>query len=177
MQKVWCVLSLKRGIIGFSVKNELAFVSHLEIVTMFERFFRKNQIKLDYSQGFNPHPKIVIPVPRSTGVESAAEYLEFIFEDCDIEVLKKCLPERIGKIFLLEKCDLNDKKLSGKIQSIKYRFYGKIENMPETKGYKSLIKAFKTDYGFELETEADFSFSRFTKEMNFEQVEREIILK
>ena len=44
---------------------------------LFKRIFKRADIALAYSQGFNPHPKMSICQPLSLGYSSRAELLEF----------------------------------------------------------------------------------------------------
>jgi len=60
----------------YSKGEEVRFTSHLDLVTIFERAFRRAGIKLVYSQGFHPHPKIAYSPPLAIGFTSEAEYLD-----------------------------------------------------------------------------------------------------
>lgn len=65
-----------RYIITFSKKGYIKYTSHLDMVRLFERVFKRGDIRLDYSQGFNPHPKMVFAQPLSLGYTSESEQLE-----------------------------------------------------------------------------------------------------
>jgi len=54
------------------------YLSHLELVRLFHRAFRRTQIKLAYSAGFHPHPKISFGPALPVGVEGDEEYLDFL---------------------------------------------------------------------------------------------------
>ena len=56
--------------------EEIRFTSQLDLIKIFERAFRRAGIKLVYSQGFHPHPKIAYSPPLSMGYTSDAEYLD-----------------------------------------------------------------------------------------------------
>ena len=56
-------------IIKFKVRGSLRFLSHAETVKVFQRACVRAGIKIAYSQGFNPRPKLSLPLPRSVGVE------------------------------------------------------------------------------------------------------------
>jgi radical SAM-linked protein len=60
--------------------EELKYISHLDIMKLFERALRRANIPIAYSQGFNPHPVMVFGLPLSVGVTSEAEYADFEFE-------------------------------------------------------------------------------------------------
>jgi radical SAM-linked protein len=64
----------------FAKREEVKFISHLNMLNAFTRAFRRAEIPLAYSQGFNPHPKIsfgsVLPVGTTSEVETADIDLE-----------------------------------------------------------------------------------------------------
>ncbi|MCX5637786.1 MAG: TIGR03936 family radical SAM-associated protein [Planctomycetota bacterium] len=62
-------------LIRFGVRGNLRFLSHAETVRVFQRACVRAGIKIQYSQGFNPHPKLSLPLPRSVGVESDDDLL------------------------------------------------------------------------------------------------------
>lgn len=71
-----CV-GLMKYILKFSKKGQIKYVSHLDMMRIFKRAFRRVPIKLSYSKGYNPHPRMSMAQPLSLGFESAGEYLEF----------------------------------------------------------------------------------------------------
>jgi len=54
----------------FSISGMLRFVSHLELQNFFARLFVRAGIPVKFSEGFNPHPRLSLPVPRNVGVGS-----------------------------------------------------------------------------------------------------------
>ena len=61
----------------------ICYTSHLDIMKVFKRSFKRAGIRLAYSQGFNPHPKMGFAQPLSLGYESLDEYIEFETVDMD----------------------------------------------------------------------------------------------
>ncbi len=53
------------------------YISHLDMVRVFNRVFRRGGIPVAYSEGFNPHPKISFALPLSVFYESECEILLF----------------------------------------------------------------------------------------------------
>lgn len=53
----------------------MRFLSHAETLRVFQRACVRAEIPVKHSAGFNPHPKLSLPLPRSVGVESDAELL------------------------------------------------------------------------------------------------------
>lgn len=63
--------------IRFVRGEEVKYISHLDLMRVFERALRRAHIPIAYSQGFNPHPQMVFGLPLSVGVTSEAEYGDF----------------------------------------------------------------------------------------------------
>lgn len=62
-------------VIKFRVGGALRFLSHAETLRVFQRACVRARISIRYSQGFNPRPKLSLPLPRPVGVESDDELL------------------------------------------------------------------------------------------------------
>jgi radical SAM-linked protein len=69
-------------LIKFKVQGNTRFLSHAETVKVFQRACVRAGIKAAYSQGFNPRPKLSLPLPRSVGVESDDDLLCLCVELC-----------------------------------------------------------------------------------------------
>lgn len=65
--------------ITFSKTGDIRFISHLDLMSLFERALRRARVPLWYSEGFNPHPKLNFALPLSVGTESLCEM-------CDVSV-------------------------------------------------------------------------------------------
>ena len=59
--------------ITFSKKGPLVFISHLDLAHTFVRAFNRARLPLRYSEGFNPHPKLVFALPLSVGMAGENE--------------------------------------------------------------------------------------------------------
>ena len=62
-------------VMKFRIGRSLRFLSHAETLSLFQRACVRAGIDLCYSQGFNPRPKLSLPLPRPVGVESDDELL------------------------------------------------------------------------------------------------------
>lgn len=62
-----------RFVRGESVK----FLSHLDLMKVFERALRRSGLPVSYSKGFNPHPQMVLGLPLSVGMTSECEHADF----------------------------------------------------------------------------------------------------
>ncbi len=65
----------------FSVEDDKRFLSHHDMMRLWERALRRARLPLRFSQGYNPRPKVSLPEPRSVGIASEAELLEFELAD------------------------------------------------------------------------------------------------
>jgi len=55
---------------------QLKFLSHLDLMRLWERVFRRAGVELAYSEGFSPHPRISLAAPLAVGVTSKAELMD-----------------------------------------------------------------------------------------------------
>lgn len=57
----------------FCKKGALQYISHLDLQRTFQRILTRAELPLWYTQGFNPHPKLVFALPLPIGCESICE--------------------------------------------------------------------------------------------------------
>jgi radical SAM superfamily enzyme YgiQ (UPF0313 family) len=62
-----------RVLFGFSKKKSAVFHGHLSLIEIFSMSFRRADIPVLYTQGFNPHAKIEFASPLSTGISADFE--------------------------------------------------------------------------------------------------------
>lgn len=89
--------------IRFIRGEQLKFISHLDMLKLFDRAVRRAGIPITYSEGFNPHARMQFALPLPVGVTSDWEYADFeTKEGYSAENLKnmlnRCLPEGIAVI-------------------------------------------------------------------------------
>ena len=68
----------------FEKKGRSVWISHLDLMRLFQRAFKRAGLPLTHTQGFNPRPSVSIALPLSVGVESQCELLDFELETCDM---------------------------------------------------------------------------------------------
>lgn len=61
----------------FKKMGNAVWISHLDLMRLFQRAFKRAGLQLKHTQGFNPRPSVSIALPLSVGVESECELLEF----------------------------------------------------------------------------------------------------
>jgi radical SAM-linked protein len=84
----------------YSKTGRIRFLSHLDLMTLFQRAAARAKVPVLFSQGFNPHPKISFGPALSVAMESDAEYLDmetdpFIDLLQTTKALNSTLPEGI----------------------------------------------------------------------------------
>lgn len=60
----------------FTKKDGLKYISHLDLQRAVARIIKRSNIPIRYTEGFNPHPKMVFGLPLSVGCESECELLD-----------------------------------------------------------------------------------------------------
>ena len=61
----------------FEKTDNAIYISHLDLMRLFQRAFKRAGLLLKHTQGFNPRPSVSIALPLSVGVESRCELLDF----------------------------------------------------------------------------------------------------
>lgn len=64
----------------FEKTGNAIYISHLDLMRLFQRAFKRAGLPLTHTQGFNPRPSVSIALPLSLGVESRCELLDFDLE-------------------------------------------------------------------------------------------------
>ena len=61
----------------FTKTGDAVWMSHLDLMRVFQRAFKRAGLPLTHTQGYNPRPSVSIALPLSVGVESQCELLDF----------------------------------------------------------------------------------------------------
>ena len=69
---------MQRLRIRFCRGQEIKFISHLDIMRLWQRALHRAGISLAYSEGFSPHPRISLAAPLQVGVTSEAELMDIV---------------------------------------------------------------------------------------------------
>lgn len=62
-------------VVEYTKKYPLSAISHIDLLRVFQRIIRRTEIKVAYSQGFNPHMRIFFSPPTPLGQETSCEYV------------------------------------------------------------------------------------------------------
>lgn len=84
----------------FTKEEPVKYISHLDLLRMFNRALNRAGIPIAYSQGYNPHPVLSFAMPLAVGVTSESEYMDIelqsnVEEKELIEHLNQALPDGI----------------------------------------------------------------------------------
>ena len=86
---------MKKLRLALNKGEELRFLSHLDYAQAVERMIRRAEIKMAYSEGFNPHMKISFSSALALGVTAAAEYIDMdVLEEDSLESIM----ERLNRV-------------------------------------------------------------------------------
>ena len=64
----------------FEKTGSAVWMSHLDLMRLMQRAFKRAGLPLTHTHGFNPRPSVSIALPLSVGVESVCEILDFDLE-------------------------------------------------------------------------------------------------
>ncbi len=113
-----------RIIAAFQKNKEISYTSHLDVQRTLQRAFRRANLPLAYSKGFNPHPKLSFATALATGYTSDGEWFEVeldrpIEPQAFIERVNPALPDGMRVVEAFEADDSID-TLSKLIRAARY---------------------------------------------------------
>lgn len=109
--------------VTYSKSKEAKYISHLDLIKVIERTFRRLDIKLIYSKGYNPRPDITFAAPLAVGIESIGELFEIMLEErLDITFLVKSLNKELPSGIII----LNAEYVAADGKNIMSRAYASI---------------------------------------------------
>lgn len=107
--------------IKFSKTGSLKFISHLDLQRTMQSSFLRSKLPIYYSEGFNPHPKVVFTPPLSVGVSSLTEFVDVkMVADVSAEEIM----EKLNASFPKGLCALRVYEPKSKFSDIKWGLYG-----------------------------------------------------
>ncbi|MFR7871119.1 MAG: TIGR03936 family radical SAM-associated protein [Fenollaria timonensis] len=108
----------------FTKLGYLKFISHLDLVDLFQRTLFQNKVDVKFSEGFNPHSRMSIAYPLPLGIESNSEYMEiYLNSKIDLKDFLIKMNERLPQgIKIVEAKYDDDESISNKVKSVVYAF-------------------------------------------------------
>jgi radical SAM-linked protein len=116
---------MQRLRLTFSRGHELKYISHLDLMRLWQRALRRADIPLAYSQGFSPHARLSLAAPLAIGVTSSGELMDVFLErrvspHFFIKTVGKQLPPSI-EISEVVEIGLGLASLQSQVSSAEYR--------------------------------------------------------
>ena len=96
----------------FEKTGNAVWISHLDLMRLFQRAFKRAGLNLTHTQGFNPRPSVSIALPLSVGVESCCELLDFELDGQEIpgeEIKTRLNSALVSGVRVLKVYDNGDK--------------------------------------------------------------------
>ena len=106
--------------ICFRKVGDLQYISHLDLQRTFARVLVRAKIPMWYTQGFNPHAKVIFGLPLSVGTESECEFIDLRI-DRDISPAE--VKERLNRELTDEMQILGAYEPTTKFQDVKWARY------------------------------------------------------
>jgi radical SAM-linked protein len=111
--------------IRYAKGKALQYISHLDLARAWERAFRRAQLPLAYSRGFNPRPRFQIAAALPVGVTGRSELLDLWLVESipPEEVLDRLRPHLPPDLEVLgaEEVDLRAPSLQSQMRAADYR--------------------------------------------------------
>ena len=79
----------------FEKTGSSIWMSHLDLMRLFQRAFKRANLPLKHTQGYNPRPSVSIALPLSVGVDSVCELLDFDLDGVSVPCDE--ITERLNK--------------------------------------------------------------------------------
>ena len=92
----------------FEKTGTAVYISHLDLMRLFQRAFKRAGLPLTHTRGFNPRPSVSIALPLSLGVSSRCELLDFELEGEKIpngEICRRLNESLVAGVRVLEVYD------------------------------------------------------------------------
>lgn len=123
--------------IKFKKQESLRFLSHLELISAFERAVRRASFPFLLTQGFNQRMKISWGIPTSVGMQSEAEYLDLflstrISEEQAVKKLNGVLPKGLS-VSDAKYVSLRLPSLMSTINAVTYKVIAEIKGKLDSK--------------------------------------------
>jgi radical SAM-linked protein len=134
-----------RLLIKFTKTNGAKFISHLDTMRTLHRAFRRAELPISYSKGFNPHASISVAAPLSLGLGSVAEYADVDIDyEMDSEGILSALNEALPMdIKIINIIPINTKMPASMAAVAFARYSIRFDKKVDTEVVEKLIKAIK----------------------------------
>ncbi|MBO5295069.1 MAG: TIGR03960 family B12-binding radical SAM protein [Clostridia bacterium] len=106
--------------IKFRKVGDLQYISHLDLQRTMARVLVRAKIPMWYTQGFNPHAKVIFGLPLSVGTESECEFIDLRI---DRDIPPAAVKEQLNRELTNEMCIVDAYEPTSKFQDIAWAKY------------------------------------------------------
>ncbi len=87
---------LQRVRVWFGKLGDMALISHLDLIRLFDRGLRRASLPISFSGGFHPSPRMAIAMALPLGVTSSGELIDFeLTQRVDLEEFKQKISQQL----------------------------------------------------------------------------------
>jgi radical SAM-linked protein len=132
--------------IVYAKTSVIRFTSHLDILRMWERTFRRAQLPLAFTQGFNPRPRINLGLALPLGFTSECELMDiWLVEEMEVNSLLRSILDALPPGLEIQdvfQIDQHSPPLQKQIHEAIYSVH--LDPFPASKNLQRLIDALLT---------------------------------
>jgi radical SAM-linked protein len=108
--------------VRFTKTGRMRFLSHHDLMRLFERALRRTGLPLRMTEGYNPHPVIAFPTALGLGIESLDEILEFELTSwTSPKGIEKVLGEQLPEGIAVASAEAFDRKQRSFVNFVEYQ--------------------------------------------------------
>ena len=107
--------------VRFTKTGKMRFLSHHDLMRLFERALRRTGLPLRMTEGYNPHPVIAFPTALGLGIESLDEIIEFELTSWTApKSIEKQLGEQLPEGITVASAEAFDRKQRSFVNFVEY---------------------------------------------------------
>ncbi len=138
--------------VRFAKTGRMRFLSHHDLMRLFERALRRSGLPLRMSEGYNPHPLISFPTALGLGIESLDEVMEFELQSwVPPRQIEKLLGEQLPEGVSLASVEPFERRRRSRVEFVEYEAVCPGQG----EGLDGGIRAFMGSGRFEMERASD----------------------
>ncbi|HKL12054.1 MAG TPA: TIGR03936 family radical SAM-associated protein [Halanaerobiales bacterium] len=135
----------------YEKRDELKYISHLELMNTFRRTFRRANLPVAYSQGYNPHIIFSMSQPLPVGMVGHQEYFDLeLKEKISLNKMQKKINQKLPvglKILDIVQIHEKEKSLQAIVNTARYKYKMSIKKEVDQ---KKILKDFLDENEIEI---------------------------
>ena len=127
--------AVQRLRVRFSRGEEIKYISHLDLMRLWERVLRRARMPLTYSEGFSPHARISLAAPLPIGTTSQYELMDVVLQEPVtpyflIQTVKQQLPRGLEVLEVIQ-VPLTDPSVQSQLRHAEYHVVVRVDKSTE----------------------------------------------